>query len=156
MKSEKLSFVRRLTGTRFIIAFAIGLVLFATLAAGAWGRLGTWFNAVAGFDSSAASAQGERVEAELITVRAFGFEPARIRRPAGEVFLVIDNRSHLRDLSLTLSRAQGDRPTDKVRDVGLRKGQVNWLDRFNLPPGDYVLTEASRPEWKCLITLTPR
>jgi hypothetical protein len=39
--------------------------------------------------------------------------------------------------------------------VGFRKGQVKWIEQFNLPPGDYVLTEANHPDWKCSITLTP-
>src|SRR5262249_47245352 len=103
----------------------------------------------------AAAQTGDRLESELITVRRFGFEPAEIKRPAGDVIFVINNRSNLPDLSLTLSRVQGNKPTDKIKDVGVRKGQVNWIERFNLPPGDYVLTEASRPDWKCSITLTP-
>jgi len=99
--------------------------------------------------------QEERIESELITLRGFGFEPAVIKRPAGDVIFILNNRSNLKDVSLTLTRVQGSRPTDKVKDVGLRKGQVNWVERFNLPPGDYVFTEASRPDWKCSITLTP-
>ncbi len=105
--------------------------------------------------ADASGQQEERIESELITLRRFGFEPAAIKRPAGDVILIINNRSNLPDVSLTLTRVQGNRPADKVKDVGLRKGQVNWVERFNLPPGDYVLTEASRPDWKCSITLTP-
>jgi hypothetical protein len=112
-------------------------------------------NGNAARSTSAAIQTEERQESELITVRRFGFDPAAIKRPAGDVTFIIDNRSHLQDLSLTLSRVQGNKPSDKVKDVGFRKGQVKWLERFNLPPGDYVLTEASQPDWKCSITLTP-
>lgn len=96
-----------------------------------------------------------RLETELIAVRQFGFEPAVIKRPAGDFQLYISNRSQFRELSLTLSRVQGNRPSDKVKDMGFKRGQVRWIERFNLPPGDYVLTEAGNPEWKCSITLTP-
>ncbi|MEP7338921.1 MAG: hypothetical protein ABI977_14395 [Acidobacteriota bacterium] len=95
------------------------------------------------------------LETELITVRRFGFDPPIIKRPAGDFLFFISNHSQLRELSLTLSRAQGNKPSDKVKDVGFRKGQVKWIERFNLPPGDYVLTEANHPDWKCSITLTP-
>lgn len=96
-----------------------------------------------------------RLETELIAVRPFGFEPAAIKRPAGDFQFLITNRSQFPELSLTLSRVVGNRPSDKVKDVGFKKGQVRWNERFNLPPGDYVLTEARNPEWKCSITLTP-
>ncbi|MBS1786918.1 MAG: hypothetical protein JST85_04315 [Acidobacteria bacterium] len=103
-----------------------------------------------------AAAQTEaRLETELITVRRFGFDPPAIKRPAGDFQFFITNRSQSRELALTLSRVEGNRPSDKVKDVGFRKGQVKWVERFNLPPGDYVLTEASHPDWKCTITLTP-
>lgn len=99
----------------------------------------------------------ERIEAELITIRRFGFEPAEIRRPAGEFVLVIDDRSQKPyDLALTLSNFQDDRPTNKLRDVDFKRGLSNWHDRFNLPAGDYVLTEANHPQWRCKITITSR
>lgn len=105
---------------------------------------------------SAATMQTEaRLETELITVRRFGFDPPAIKRPAGDFQFFITNRSQSRELALTLSRVEGNRPSDKVKDVGFRKGQVKWAERFNLLPGDYVLTEASHPDWKCTITLTP-
>lgn len=136
-----------------LLPAALVILCLVAVAAGMGVRSG-WFAKLSG---GAASAQAtDKVESELITVRRFGFEPAVIKRPAGEVVFVINNRTHLQDLSLTLTRVQGNKPTDKVKDVGMKRGHVNWIDRFNLPPGDYVLTEASHPEWKCAITLTPR
>lgn len=104
---------------------------------------------------SAAMQTEARLETELITVRRFGFDPPVIKRPAGDFQFFVSNHSQFRELSLTLSRVQGNKPSDKVKEVGFRKGQVKWVERFNLPPGDYVLTEANHPEWKCNITLTP-
>lgn len=113
--------------------------------------------AIARHDSNAGLAPiqtqpSNNIEAELITLRNFGFEPAALKRPAGEVLFVINNRSRWQDLVPTLNRVQGN----KVKDVGLRKGQVNWFEKFNLPPGDYVLTATGHPELSCAITLTPR
>ncbi len=130
-------------------------ILCAMAAAAGIGVKQGWFMAGGSKAAIAQQKEKEEVEVELITIRRFGFEPAEIKRPAGEVAFIINNRSNVQDLSLTLNRVQGNRPTDKVKDVGLRKGQVNWIERFNLPPGDYVLTETSRPDWKCSITLAP-
>jgi hypothetical protein len=129
------------------------LIICLATAAGVVAMRG-WFTKPGGAVTSVQTT--DKVESELITLRPFGFEPAEINRPAGEVVFVINNRSHLQDVSFTLSRVQGNRSTQKVKDVGLKRGQVNWLDRYNLPPGDYVLTVAGHPEWNCAITLTPR
>lgn len=100
--------------------------------------------------------QKEEVESELITVSRFGFMPLAIKRPAKEFVMTIINRSSDPELNLTLSRTVGNRPTDKIIDVKLKKGRGNWYANLNLPPGDYEMTEANNPEWKCMITLTPR
>jgi hypothetical protein len=139
---------------RLIRRLPAALVLICLVAAAGVASRRGWSTKPDGAAASVPAA--DQVESELITLRPFGFEPAEINRPAGEVVFAINKRSLLQDVSLTLSRVQGARLTDKVKDVGLRKGQLNWIERFNLPPGDYVLTEARHPEWKCAITLTPR
>jgi hypothetical protein len=70
--------------------------------------------------------------------------------------MTIVNRTADPELNLTLTRTVGNRPTDKIIDVNLKRGRGSWNAHFNLPPGDYELSEASHPEWKCKITLTPR
>ncbi|MBP6823107.1 MAG: hypothetical protein KA368_16275 [Acidobacteria bacterium] len=100
--------------------------------------------------------QQEQIESELITVSRFGFMPLAIKRSAKDFVMTIVNRTADPELNLTLNRTVGNRPTDKVIDVKLKKGRGSWNAHFNLPPGDYELSEASHPEWKCTITLTPR
>lgn len=100
--------------------------------------------------------QQEQIESELITVSRFGFMPLAIKRQAKDFVMTIVNRSADPELSLTLTRTVGNRPTDKIIDVNLKRGRGSWNAHFNLPPGDYELSEASHPEWKCKITLTPR
>lgn len=129
----------------------VSLVLLISIAAGA--LIGLRDNA--GF--AVISQDQAKIEAELITIRRFGFEPAEIRRPAGEFVIVIDDRSQkARDLVLTLSSVRTDQPPDKLRDVDFKTGRSNWHERFNLPAGEYVLTEANNPEWRCTITLTAK
>lgn len=139
---------------RMMKRFSLLLGCFAALSAFAF-VISKAKNRNAAWPISTAVQTEPRLETELITVRRFGFDPAVIKRPAGDFQLFISNHSQLHELSLTLSRVQGNKPSDIVKDLGFRNGQVKWIERFNLPPGDYVLTEATHPEWKCVITLTP-
>ena len=100
--------------------------------------------------------QQEQIESELITVSRFGFMPLAIKRPAKDFVMTIVNRTADPELNLTINRTVGNRPTGKIIDVNLKRGRGSWNAHFNLPPGDYELSEASHPEWKCTITLTPR
>jgi hypothetical protein len=96
--------------------------------------------------------QAGEVEAELLTVRPYGFEPSQIIRPGGQFLLAIDNRSQLGELSLQLDRVGGAR----LKQVQLRKGRPDDTSLLDLPPGQYLLTEADHPEWACKITITPQ
>jgi hypothetical protein len=94
----------------------------------------------------------DRLEAEIVTIRRSGFEPLQITRPAGRFLLVVDNRSELEEVDLRLDRRAGERQ----HQVRVRREALDWSEMFDLPPGHYVLTEATHPEWTCDITITPR
>jgi hypothetical protein len=96
---------------------------------------------------------GQRVqlESELITIGSGGFEPSAIRRPTGRFFLAIENRSGLDSVTLRIDRAAGNR----LKEVAVSGGQLDWVDVVDLIPGDYVVTEADHPNWVCNITVTP-
>lgn len=96
--------------------------------------------------------QGTRsqVEAETITLRPTGFEPAEIARPAAQFFLVVENRSGLGAVNLRLDSENGDR----LRSVGMSSEEPDWNDLLDLSPGTYLLTEADHPDWACRITIT--
>ena len=93
----------------------------------------------------------ERLEAELVVVGPNGFEPAEITRPAGQFLLIVDNRSGLEQVQVRVERVTG---RERLHDVGLSKEEFTWNTLLRLPPGDYVLTEASHPDWVCRLTLT--
>ncbi len=107
-------------------------------------------------DSPAPAAQGqqerERLEVEYITLWRGGFDPAEITRPHGRFVLAINNRTSLEEVEIRLERQNGG----SVRAARLTRRKRNWSDAVELPPGRYLLTEANHPEWKCLITITPR
>lgn len=91
-------------------------------------------------------------EAEIITIRPTGFEPAAITRPRGEFLLVINNRSGLEEINWRLDREAGG----NLRDVRIHDGKSRSGNFEDLPPGSYVLTEANHPDWTCRITITSR
>jgi len=134
------------------------IILSATAAATGIGIKHKWFKGTSANTANSAVAfqQQEKIESELITVSRFGFVPLAISRPAKDFVMTIVNRTADPQLNLTLNRAVGNRPTEKVIDINLKRGRGSWNAHFNLPPGEYELSEASHPEWRCKITITPR
>lgn len=94
----------------------------------------------------------EKLEAELVTLTETGFAPSEIVRPMGTFLLVVDNRSGMQEVEFRLDRFAGGR----VHQVRIPRHQVDWMERFTLPPGTYLLSEANRPEWNCRLTVTAR
>jgi hypothetical protein len=90
-----------------------------------------------------------RIEAELITIRPWGFYPKEIRRPAGPFFLAVDNRSGLRELDVRLSINIGG----LEQTMPLPKRIRGWRNVLDLPPGEYKLTEVNHPTWTSKITI---
>jgi hypothetical protein len=96
--------------------------------------------------------QSERVEVELITILPSGFEPKEITRPAGLFALAVENRSGLEDSELFLETESGSR----LHNAHMPNRKLDWKQGLDLSPGSYVLGEVSHPEWRCVITITPR
>ncbi len=92
----------------------------------------------------------ETIEAEVITIRATGFEPMTITRDKGKFLLVVHNRSGLREVVLRLDREAGGR----LHNVRVPREKLNWKTLVDLNPGRYVLTEANHPDWVCQINIT--
>lgn len=93
----------------------------------------------------------DRVEAELLVLRADGFKPKEISRPPGRFLLALQNHSSEEEPSLLLKRETGD----AVREVRLSRKQSKFKEFLHLPPGRYVLVETKHPDWSCTITITP-
>lgn len=98
------------------------------------------------------SQSSERIEAELVTIKPSGFDPLEIRRPRGVFYLRVNNRSEIHDLDLRLDREAGER----LQEVRLPRGRLNWMKSLDLPPGTYRLSEVNHPDWVCTITITAR
>jgi hypothetical protein len=88
---------------------------------------------------------------ERITVNEYGFVPRQISRRQGLFLFAVDNRSGLESISLRLERADGS----LARQMDIYASSPDRRDILDLPAGDYVLTEAGNPQWRCQITVTP-
>jgi hypothetical protein len=98
----------------------------------------------------------EPLVVEELTLRPSGFYPSEIRRPKGKFLLVINNRAGLQEMNIKISREVGSDAKEKLKEVKVHKKYLDWNDVLDLQPGDYVVTEASNPEWGCRIIVTPQ
>jgi len=128
---------------------ALSAVVFAAATVSNW----AWFPKTTQAERQlAATPTLPRLEAELITLTPRGFEPSQITRPQGQFLLAVDNRSGLYEVTFRLDRETGNR----LHEMSLPTGMLKWRNLVNLPPGNYLLTEARDPQKSCRITITPR
>jgi hypothetical protein len=90
-----------------------------------------------------------RIEGEVISLRATGFEPEHITRSEGPFLLFINNDSRLSVATLLIERKNGV----PVRKISLPEDKRTWSDIVDLPAGNYRLREATHSHWFCQITL---
>lgn len=112
-----------------------------------WGLLVTGTAAPAHRGASAPLFPQDLPEVTL-TLRAEGFAPDALTRPAGRFRLSVDNRSGVEEITLRLNREDGT----LVREMFIRRGTVDWSEVIDLAAGVYVLSEVSHPAWVCRIT----
>jgi hypothetical protein len=76
--------------------------------------------------------------------------------PHAPFFLLVENRSGVGGVSLRVDRidtATGAPANVRARDV--TREELDWADFFDLPPGNYLLSEVRHPDWQCRITVSP-
>jgi len=91
----------------------------------------------------------QRLEVTVITIWPRGFHPVEITRPHAPFVLAIENRSGLQ-VVWRLSNGAGDR----LKEVSMPREKKFQQELMDLPPGNYMLTEANHPDWVCHITVT--
>jgi hypothetical protein len=146
--------INHLSRFRLIIAATalLALVGSATVASVHWMRAASGKSARETAVVSQPVQQPNNLEAQRITLRPTGFEPAEVTRPAGRFLLAINDRSGQRDASFILLRQNGER----LREVRMRDTprKHEWREIVNLPPGRYLLADSANPERVCQILLT--
>jgi len=87
---------------------------------------------------------------EHVTLRATGFEPSEITRPAGRFLLAVDNRAGIGELRFNLIREDGLLATNSL--VENKKFRVRRV--VDLLPGSYSLKVVDHPDWVCALNVT--
>jgi hypothetical protein len=98
-----------------------------------------------------AAAPSQRIEVEVVVLTPDGFQPATITRARGQFILVAHHRSGLSQADLRLDRDTGAH----VDQASVPRERAQWSNMYDLPPGRYLLTEATHPGWVCAITINP-
>lgn len=112
---------------------------------------------VAGGRTQTAAAGAQRKEpkevlaGEVVTITPRGFEPGEMTRSHGRFFLVVENRSGRRALTLVLESGRGNR----LREFTQPEDELDWVVELHLAPGRYTLSPSEHPGWACRITVTP-
>ncbi len=79
-----------------------------------------------------------------------GFMPSRLLWPvAGRHWIFVRNTTRAQPLVLHFDTSVGA----KLKEVQLTPKNPHWRELIELPPGTYVLTEASHPAWKAVIVV---
>jgi hypothetical protein len=132
-------------------ACLLSLVCVAAAAARGWLPFRTYPRAPEAASPPAAVPQAGQVEVEQLALTPAGFEPSELTRPGGPFRLVVENRSGVDEVELSLESEGGGR----ANALRSRRRRLSWAEGMNLPAGRYALSVRGRPEWQCVINIIP-
>jgi len=81
-----------------------------------------------------------------------GFDNKEVTIPAGPFFLLVENRSGLSEMALSLQHEGGS----TIKTALVQREVLDWAELFDLPPGNYVISEASHPTEICRLTVAAK
>ncbi|MCA1632976.1 MAG: cupredoxin domain-containing protein [Acidobacteria bacterium] len=84
-----------------------------------------------------------------ITLRSDGFDPSEVTRRAERFRLTVVNSSGREELTFRLMRVGGE----QVHQSLMARGAAQWSEEFDLPEGQYALTEIGNPAWLFYVTV---
>ena len=128
-----------------ITVIIAALVVFNAVAA----RAGEGAGSSAPADKALPAPTPDTIEEVTLTIRAEGFDPTELARPAGRFLLSVDNRSAVEELTFRLNGEDGE----CLREMRIQRGTVDWSEMVDLPAGRYTLTEVNHAGWACRIIL---
>ncbi|MFN8007376.1 MAG: hypothetical protein U0V70_10200 [Terriglobia bacterium] len=100
-----------------------------------------------------AQTESKKIESEVIALWPSGFEPGTLQRPVGKFLLAVDNRSGIEEIDLELNALVHGAKADRLAQRRSEKGTPDWSPLIDLPAGDYVLSEATHPDWVLYISI---
>lgn len=142
--------------TTLVIAFVVSTILGTTalafkLLGSQVPRLEEPHAAVAvSTESRPSTSVNQNIEVEVITATPMGFEPTSITRERGPFILALHNRSGEKELVLSLYRVSGE----PLHEVRLRTGRRTQHQPLDLPSGEYLISEAGHPDWRCRLVIS--
>jgi hypothetical protein len=92
-------------------------------------------------------------QVQVITLGPTGFVPSSVTLNLSTFVLAVNNRSGVQSIMLELA-AQNSGQSTNVASAPVVSSNPGWRTLLNLSPGQYMLTEASHPQWTCQITIT--
>ena len=92
-------------------------------------------------------------QVQVITLGPTGFVPSSVTLNLSTFVLAVNNRSGVQSIMLQLA-AQNSGQSTNVASAPVVSSNPGWRTLLNLSPGQYMLTEASHPQWTCQITIT--
>jgi hypothetical protein len=98
------------------------------------------------------ASEKERLPIVLANLTRFGFEPAAMRVPAGRCLLAIRNISGNEKVELQVKRRNGG---EVLAAEQHRTGKRHWEKMIQFSVGEYLITEASHPEWTLQLSVIP-
>lgn len=90
----------------------------------------------------------------VIYLKPYGLEPKTLSIPKGDVYLVLDNKSGARNISMLINQDIPNAVAAKVQDLPTKQGNLTTGQVVTMLPGTYVITEANHPNWKTKLTVT--
>ena len=105
-----------------------------------------------------AALQASDTQVKLVTLSPRGFEPDEILITQKRFVLAIDNRSQLGEVSIQFLQVTGNpaTPLSRLQEWQMARARVNANTVFELPPGDYLLTEVNHANWVCKFTVSSK
>ena len=133
-------------GRKTIVPVLITGIVVSAFLITASSHAGVWSASTEKAKPASPPAQGtkdRRLEVEVVNITPDGFEPQLVERQAGPFILAVNNRSGIDSLNVQIETEQHVR----FREKFLPLETPYWREVINPPPGKYVITEASHPEW---------
>lgn len=96
------------------------------------------------------STAGSRPPVYSLVMEAHGCQPKKLTIGAGEVVILVYNRTRLNSLQMQLERVNGAR----VKDSAVKVGKRQFSEALNLTPGNYVYRDPRGAHLTCEIEVT--
>ena len=90
----------------------------------------------------------------VIYLKPHGMEPKTLSIPKGDIYLVLDNKSGARNVSMLINRDLPNAAATKVQDLPTKQSNLTTGQVVTLQPGNYIITEVNHPDWKTKVTVT--